>query len=249
MHFTMNRSRISRSWSCTASVAIIVSWVILSGTVWSQAALADGSASNATGDAVPRVLAAGPSDSAASATTKRATTTLQIVPDDSPGHVKHGEPHPTAATRSHPKVESVAAPQERPKPTMPTGPSGQSPLEPIPDAQSAGPVQVETAAFNGVTPGATTAAELEKAWGPPKETRQQEGVAIRRYVIAPFERIEVAISGDKVGSIVIRLEKPFPAQAVARTTSTRQYPSRAHLERAWRHPRPSVSRARRYVRL
>jgi tetratricopeptide (TPR) repeat protein len=212
MHFTMNHSRIPRSWPCTAPVAIVVSLVMLSATIWTHAALADESASGASGQSVPRVLAAEPSHSASSATTtKRAPTTLLVVPDDSPKDAKRIDPHPTAAARLRPKVEA-AAPREQPKPAAP---SGQTPLEPIPDAKLAGPVQVETAAFNGVTPGVSTVAELEKAWGAPKETRQHEGVTIRRYVIAPFERIEVALSGDKVGSVVIRLEKAFPAQAVA----------------------------------
>ncbi|MBN1908491.1 MAG: hypothetical protein JW818_02020 [Pirellulales bacterium] len=86
--------------------------------------------------------------------------------------------------------------------------------EPIPDHDLQGPPSVEAASFNGVTPGQTTTAQLEKAWGPPKEIRNHQGTVIHQYKVAIFDQVEVTFSGEKVASIVIRLGKPFPAKMV-----------------------------------
>jgi tetratricopeptide (TPR) repeat protein len=62
----------------------------------------------------------------------------------------------------------------------------------------------------------TTEAELTKAWGEAKEVRKQNGTVSCLYSIPPFNRIEVMVTGDKVASILIRLDKAFPANLVAK---------------------------------
>ncbi len=55
--------------------------------------------------------------------------------------------------------------------------SGTSPLQPIPDPHTGGPVEIEAAGFNGIVPGVSTMDEVQKAWGAAR-TRPR-GTAIR----------------------------------------------------------------------
>ncbi len=89
------------------------------------------------------------------------------------------------------------------------------PLEPVPDPIDPGPLVIEAASFKGVTPGATTLAQVQQAWGPPQEMTKQEGMLIHLYAIEPFDRIEVSYFQDKVTSVVVRFHRAFPAQTVA----------------------------------
>ena len=75
--------------------------------------------------------------------------------------------------------------------------------------------EIETASFNGVTPGVSTAAEVEKAWGKRHGTREQNGSTVGLYTVGPFEKVEVIFLKDKVQSIIIRLNKTLPAETVA----------------------------------
>lgn len=76
-------------------------------------------------------------------------------------------------------------------------------------------MQIDPASFNGATPGVTTLDKLQAAWGKPKQVANQGGAEIHLYAVEPFERVEVAFADNKVASIVIRLQKVFPAKAVA----------------------------------
>ena len=89
------------------------------------------------------------------------------------------------------------------------------PLVPIPETQSVEPVKIEAASFNGVIPGQSTAADVEKAWGAPKEVISDGGARIQLHAVGPFQRVEVTYVNGKVASIVIRLDQSFPANAVA----------------------------------
>lgn len=109
----------------------------------------------------------------------------------------------------------------RPLPVPPASSEAAAPTasgQPVPEPWSGGPTDIEAASFNGITPGASTLAEVEKAWGQPTQTREHNGLVVQQYRVAPFERVEVVYpkGADKVASIVIRLEKSFPAEAVAR---------------------------------
>lgn len=73
----------------------------------------------------------------------------------------------------------------------------------------------EPAAFNGVTPGQTTVAELLKQWGQPKDSRQTPPETRYLFEMPPFSQVEVIARENLVRSIVVRLEKGYPANLVA----------------------------------
>ncbi len=89
------------------------------------------------------------------------------------------------------------------------------PLKPTPDPQPGTHVDVRTAGFNGVSPGESTLADVQKAWGAPAEVSQQKDVLFHLYHVAPFDRVEVAFREDKVASIIVRLDQAFPADKIA----------------------------------
>lgn len=95
------------------------------------------------------------------------------------------------------------------------GPKQES-LQPIPDPQNGDPVEIEAASFNGVTPGVTSVSDVQKAWGQPKETANRNSMQVHLYAVGPFDKVEVSFFQERVASIVIRLNKPFPAPAVAK---------------------------------
>jgi tetratricopeptide (TPR) repeat protein len=91
----------------------------------------------------------------------------------------------------------------------------EEPLQPVPDPQQGGAVTVEAASFKDITPGISTLSEVQKAWGTPKEIANRDSVLIHLYSVGPFEKVEVSFFQEKVTSIVIRLDKAFPANSVA----------------------------------
>jgi len=111
-------------------------------------------------------------------------------------------------------IPDVPPAEDRPSTASITA-TDQEPLEPIPDPIAAGPVEVEAASFNEVTPGLSTRGDVERAWGAPKEVRKQGSLLVQLYSVEPFDRVEVSYLQDKVSSIVIRFDKAFPANVVA----------------------------------
>lgn len=95
-------------------------------------------------------------------------------------------------------------------------PSDNDANQPTPETDDSGPAQLEAASFNGVTPGQTTLEEVEKAWGPPKELFTQNEVKTQLYSIEPFDRIEVGYENDKVISVIVRFQKPFLSDKIAK---------------------------------
>ncbi len=117
---------------------------------------------------------------------------------------------------------SPAAPSKPPVATAPpdAGIAGKAPLpgdtalKPVPET-APGPAEIETASFSGVTPGVSTVQDVEKVWGKPKEVRSPNEALAHLYKVDPFENVEVIFQDGKVASIVIRLDRSFPANAVA----------------------------------
>ncbi len=89
-------------------------------------------------------------------------------------------------------------------------------LQPIPDAMEGGPVAIEAASFKGVVPGVSTKEDVEKAWGKPKKSATQRGSLVQLYAVEPFDRVEVSYLGRKAASIIVRFDKAFPANVVAK---------------------------------
>ncbi|MBN2296250.1 MAG: hypothetical protein JXM70_27720, partial [Pirellulales bacterium] len=139
-------------------------------------------------------------------------STLMIVPpeDKSPST---SEPAKKSTTKSNPIEQPVAA--EKPiTPKSPKSDSAGNTLKPIPEQKLTGPPAIEVASFKGITPGVTTAEQLEETWGAPQELRSVGQHKILLFSVGPFKQVEVALSGKVVSSIVIQLENPFPPGAV-----------------------------------
>ncbi|MBX7165308.1 MAG: hypothetical protein K1X74_03075 [Pirellulales bacterium] len=78
-------------------------------------------------------------------------------------------------------------------------------------------VQVEVAEFNGLRPGESFVADVEKLWGRPKNVeRQSDGEEQWNYEIEPFPSVVITIFERRVEAIVINLAEPFPADEVER---------------------------------
>ncbi len=110
---------------------------------------------------------------------------------------------------------AVQNPTGESKAPLPGEASGASPLQPVPDPRASGPVEIEPASVNGIVPGVSTMEEVQKAWGPPKDTAVRDGHTVHLHAVPPFDRVEVSYSQNRVASIVIRLNQPFPAAGVA----------------------------------
>ena len=95
----------------------------------------------------------------------------------------------------------------------PEGPAGD--LKPIPDPAPSGEVKIETASFKAITPGKSTLAEVQEAWGSPTQMAVQDNRPVHLYRVEPFDRIEVAFVDNKVTSIIIRLQQAVPAGPLA----------------------------------
>jgi len=121
------------------------------------------------------------------------------------------EPSKTPMPAEASPPAEVAKPDETGEPSD----AGEEPLVPVPDPLEAGPIEIEAASFNGVTPGQATLADVQKSWGAPKEMEKQNGVLMHLYAVEPFEHVEVSFIEDKVSSVVIRFENSFPANTVA----------------------------------
>ena len=121
-------------------------------------------------------------------------------------HKQHVEPSAKGGALS-------LTPTDEPAKSNPADPS----LRPIVDLDEAPPAPLEAASFKGVVPGASTADDVAKAWGQPKKISQANGALVQLYSVAPFKRVEVSYADGKVSSIVIRLDRSFPADLVAKT--------------------------------
>lgn len=101
-----------------------------------------------------------------------------------------------------------------------------SPTSPRPAVEASRPVAIapdetptlaiDPASFNGVLPGTTTREELFAAWGDGESFERADGTEGFFWEIEPFERVEVILDGDVVGSIYIRLAEPVAVSKLAR---------------------------------
>jgi tetratricopeptide (TPR) repeat protein len=75
--------------------------------------------------------------------------------------------------------------------------------------------KVGAAEFNGVKPGATMSDELEKQWGVGKEISRDGDQTVLSYVLADFPRVDVTLDKNVVTSVIVHLQTPMPAAALA----------------------------------
>lgn len=74
---------------------------------------------------------------------------------------------------------------------------------------------VRAAAFRGVTPGVTSREELTRMWGAPQKQTEHNGVLTMHFTVAPFSRVETAVSGERVVSLVGYFRDPATQAEVA----------------------------------
>ena len=125
---------------------------------------------------------------------------------DDPAEDTTGVPTPA---KHKPVAEKVKAAASKPKPADES-------LSPIHDPQEGPPAPIVAASFKGVAPGMSTKEDVVKAWGQPKKTATANGSLVQLYSVEPFKRIEVNYGDGKVSSVVIRLDRSFSADAVAK---------------------------------
>ena len=222
------------------SQGLLLSWLGI--TIWigllqgSGSALDVGTSSDASADgpSTIEIVTRDASDSQASeesaapAESPQSEASLAEDPPSEPGEEASGEPAPAIPAEG--SEQAVQAPQQFEQ-------TGEEPLAPIPDPQSSGRVTAETVSFNGITPEVSTLSDVQEAWGAPKEIAHRNAQLVHLYAIEPFEQVEVSFVKDRVGAIVIRLDRAFPAGVVAEklelaeirpgTSSVRRFPSAA----------------------
>jgi tetratricopeptide (TPR) repeat protein len=89
------------------------------------------------------------------------------------------------------------------------------PIAPTPDAKNLDPVEIDPTSFKGVTPGTSGPADVQQAWGQPKQVRKQGKQTFELYAVQPFSQVEVSYQADKVAAIVIRLDHTLSVDGLA----------------------------------
>jgi tetratricopeptide (TPR) repeat protein len=74
---------------------------------------------------------------------------------------------------------------------------------------------IDPASFRGVDPGKTRFQEVEAGWGAGEAFTREDGAKGYFWKIEPFERVEVILDGDTVGSIRIKLAAPVAVAELA----------------------------------
>jgi tetratricopeptide (TPR) repeat protein len=148
----------------------------------------------------------------------------QAVPQavgENPASAVLEEPRSGVPTRAKHRPASnakaaIAAAKAKPDDDRAKSKSDDASLSPIPDAQEGPPVPVVAASFKGIVPGTSSKTDVEAAWGAPKRATSVHGGLVELYSVQPFKRVEVHYAGGSVSSIVIRLDRWFPVNAVAK---------------------------------
>ena len=153
-------------------------------------------ATESVGEAIASDTAGAPADQNK---TDAGYAAIELVPEESLKPAAGPAPLPERTPTETAGDDTSAKPEEKP-------------LEPIPDAQSNQPIKIETASFNGVTPGTTVLSALHKAWGAPRQISKETGMVIHQYRVEPFTRVEVSFADEMVMSIVIRLDEAVPSK-------------------------------------
>jgi len=118
----------------------------------------------------------------------------------------------TAAAAAAAVAESAPAPAA--EPTVGNYPAAVAP--PLPATPEETPsLSIDPASFRGVWPGRSTRSEVEAGWGPGEAFTREDGTAGFVWKIDPFDRVEVTLDGDTVGSIRIKLAEPVAVSELA----------------------------------
>ncbi len=109
---------------------------------------------SSTKSGVPTLAPPKPATDAALQPVEESNATLQPAPAEQ-----------ASADKDKDNDKSKSKAEEKPA----DGEKGKGKLEPIPDPQQLGPVELEATSFHGVTPGVTTVEQMVKAWGAPRK--------------------------------------------------------------------------------
>ena len=126
-------------------------------------------------------------------------TALNVLAEQAPKPASGEAPLPEGTPAETAGEDTASKPEEKP-------------LEPIPDPQTDQPIKIETASFNGVTPGITVRTALQEAWGSPRQISKEAGMIVHLYKVEPFTRVEVSFVDETVMSVVIRLDEAVPTK-------------------------------------
>ncbi|MDZ4821384.1 MAG: hypothetical protein SGJ20_20675 [Planctomycetota bacterium] len=77
-------------------------------------------------------------------------------------------------------------------------------------------VRIDPIAFQEVTPGNTSLAEIEAKWGDPSQDTVDNGTGRQVYHVEPFRQIDVTFQAGVVNSLVVHLEAPVDADEVTK---------------------------------
>ena len=111
-------------------------------------------------------------------------------------------------------AENAPAPIAASEPTVGNYPATVAP--PLPTTPEETPsLSIDPASFRGVWPGRSTRSEVEAGWGPGEAFTREDGTAGFVWKIDPFDRVEVTLDGDTVGSIRIKLAEPVAVAELA----------------------------------
>ena len=81
------------------------------------------------------------------------------------------------------------------------------------DARS---LERSTSSLKGITPGESTARELDELWGAARLIEDDKCLERRLYAIEPFKQVEVLLKRNKVVAVEMVLIEPVPAPALVR---------------------------------
>ncbi|MFM7034540.1 MAG: hypothetical protein ACKOYJ_05010 [Planctomycetia bacterium] len=130
-----------------------------------------------------------------------ATAPTQSEPSESPAAVPNA-PENIATDITESPLE--AEPFTEPEPNEPAPVA-----RPIKASSDETPtLAIDPASFRGVLPGTTTRDEIEATWGKGEPFSREDGTNGLSWKVEPFDRIEVMLEGDIVGSVVIHLAEP-----------------------------------------
>ncbi len=85
--------------------------------------------------------------------------------------------------------------------------------------------ETETASFNQIEAGKTTAKQLNELWDPPKEVQTIQGVERRVYRMEHFDRVMVDLQDGLVRAVMVTLEEPVQASVLARDLNMDDLPA------------------------
>ncbi len=163
--------------------------------------------------AVPDIAQASP-QSDANPDSSGPTLTLRDEPSESEV-VPAAPPDAAADPSAHDPNSSRPSTSEANPASGPSGADNGSKLQPSADPATNTEVVIDPAAFNGITPGVSTIADVQKAWGEPTARAEQDGDMLHLYQVGPFNRVETRFRDGKVLGIVVHLDKAYPAHLMA----------------------------------